>query len=115
VAPVPYAAMLALAQTGADAAAVAPSDYRLKPAPPRTRITPDPCPVARAGEIVVCARRGEGQRLRTLVPPAGVKEPTPGIGFDLGGGARVEPRVSEVAMPNGQVSKRVTVDLKIPF
>jgi hypothetical protein len=117
VAPVSYAAVLAMAQAAGagEAPLVTPSDFTLRPPSKASRITPERCPEERPGEIVVCARRGEGPRLRPLVPPQGIEEPKPGLGIDLGGGARAEPRVSEVAMPNGRVSKRVTIDFKIPF
>jgi hypothetical protein len=115
LASVPYVALLALAQTAAgEAPGVTPSDFQLKPAPARTRITPDRCPEARAGEIVVCARRGQGNRLAPLVPPPGIEKEKQSPGIDIGGG-RLGPSVTEVAMPNGRVSKRITIDFKLPF
>lgn len=114
MAPVPYAAMLALAQADPAApTAVAPSGFRLKAGAAPARVTPEPCPVGRGGEIVVCGRRGQGQRLEPLPPPPGVK-PAQGLGTDFAGG-RLGPSVSEVGMPNGRVSKRITLDFKLPF
>jgi hypothetical protein len=113
VAAIPFAAILALAQAAAEPIAVSPADFRLKPQAAETRIAPERCPEGRGGEIVVCGHRGEGQRLRPLVPPPGVREKQP-LGLDFGG-VRVEPHVSEVGMPNGRVSKRITIDFKIPF
>jgi hypothetical protein len=91
--------------------AVTPSDFQLKPAPPR-----DPalrCPEPRPGEILVCGRRGQGQRLQALPPPPGAR-PGQTVGIDVAGG-RLGPRVSEVTFPNGQVSKRITLDFTLPF
>jgi hypothetical protein len=114
VAPIAYATIVALAQASdGGGTAVAPSDFRLQPGPPGVRVTP-PCGAGEAGEIVVCGRRDQGQRLRPLAPPPGLR-PHQSPGIDLGGGVRAEPHVSEVAMPDGRLSKRVTIDLKIPF
>jgi hypothetical protein len=90
---------------------VATSDFRLKPAAPA-----DPtqrCPAPRAGEILVCARRGQGQRLAPLAPPPGV-HPGQSLGIDFGGG-RLEPHVRQVVMPNGRVSKRIMLEFTMPF
>lgn len=94
--------------------AVAPSAFRLTPAAARgARIVPEPCPAPRPGEILVCGRRGQGQRLRALPPPPGVK-PHQDVGTDFAGG-RIEPHMHEEAMPQGRVSKRFTIDFRLPF
>jgi len=91
---------------------VTPSDFRLKPAAPGINVLPhcaDPAP----GEILVCGRRGQGQRVTELRLPPGVK-PRQRVGFDLGGG-RVQPAMHEQGMPQGRVSKRFTIDFLFPF
>lgn len=90
---------------------VAPGNFSLKPAAPA-----DPargCADARPGEILVCGRRGQSLRLAPLTPPPGV-HPKGDLGVDFAGG-RLAPHVSEVVFPNGQVSKRITLDFKLPF
>jgi hypothetical protein len=108
VVPVAYAIQAAAAPAPTD---VAPSDFRLKPAAPA-----DPaqrCPEPRPGEILVCGRRGQGQRLAPLAPPPGV-HPKRELGVDLGGG-RLGPAMRQVAMPNGRVSNRIMIEFKLPF
>lgn len=80
------------------------------------RATPQDCRRdAAAGEIVVCGRRPDEHRYREVKPPAGLEVDGEGlIGFDLGG-ARVEPGLSQVGMPDGRVSKRIMVVVKMPF
>ena len=78
------------------------------------RATPQDCRRnAAAGEIVVCGRQPDEYRYKEVKPPAGL-EVDGVIGFDLGG-ARVEPGLSQVAMPDGRVSKRIMVTVKVPF
>jgi hypothetical protein len=93
---------------------VAPSDFQLKPGAPGGRITPERCPQAQGGEILVCGRRGPGQRIEPLTLPPGVKPPQR-VGVDLGGGARAQPAMHEEGMPQGRVSKRFTIDFLFPF
>jgi hypothetical protein len=92
------------------------SDFQLKPPPASLRVTPEDCRrSAAAGDIVVCGRSQEQHRVRELKPPAGIEIDEPGvIGMDLGG-ARVEPKLEQVGMPDGRISKRVMVTVKIPF
>jgi len=90
---------------------VTPSDFRLAPRPPA-----DPaqrCPEPRPGEILVCGRRGQGQRLETLAPPPGVHPPRP-LGVDVAGG-RLGPAMQQAAMPNGRISNRIMIQFKLPF
>jgi len=108
VVPVAY-----LIQAAAPAPAVTPSDFQLKPAAPGVATT-QRCPEPRPGEILVCGRRGQGQRLTALPPPPGAR-PKGHAGVDLGGGARAEPHMHEVGMPQGRVSKRFTIDFLFPF
>lgn len=80
------------------------------------RVTPQDCRRgAPAGEIVVCGRSPDEYRLKALKPPAGIEVKEGGvIGFDLGG-ARVEPSLGQVGMPDGRISKRFMVTVKVPF
>lgn len=80
------------------------------------RVTPDDCRrAAPAGDIVVCGRRPDEYRVTELKPPRGIAVGEGGvIGFDLGGG-RVEPELEQVMMPDGRISKRIMVTVKMPF
>jgi hypothetical protein len=107
-------AMIALAAAEGDSPPAIPSDFQLKPPARSERILPPPCRPERGDEIVVCGR-SEDRRLEPLKPPPGVHPSDGGvIGMDLGG-ARIEPKLEEVAMPGGAVSKRVMVTVKLPF
>jgi hypothetical protein len=80
------------------------------------RVTPEDCRrEAAAGEIVVCGRDSDAYRYREIKPPAGIEVDSGGvIGFDVGG-ARMEPGLSQVTMPDGRISKRIMVTVKVPF
>jgi hypothetical protein len=107
-------ALIALAAARGDPPAAVPPDFQLKPPPRGERILPPPCQRGRGDEIVVCGR-GEDERLREAKLPPGVElREGKVIGVDIGG-ARVEPKLEEVAMPRGAVSKRVMVTVKVPF
>jgi hypothetical protein len=95
---------------------VVPSEFILKPPPATSRVTPEGCRRgAAAGEIVVCGRGADAYRYKEVKPPAGIEVDSGGvIGLDLGG-SRVEPALSEVAMPDGRISKRIMVTVKVPF
>lgn len=92
------------------------SDFELKPPAVSLRATPQDCRRnAGAGEIVVCGRRPDEYRYKEVKPPPGIEVDEGGvIGFDLGG-ARVEPGLSQVTMPDGRVSKRIMATVKMPF
>lgn len=92
------------------------SGFELKPADVPLRVTPPDCRRgAAAGEIVVCGRSPDEYRLKALKPPRGIEVDEGGvIGFDLGG-ARVEPQLDQVTMPDGRISKRIMVTIKMPF
>ena len=92
------------------------SDFELKPPAPSLRATPQDCRRnSAAGDIVVCGRRPDEYRLKEIKVPEGMEIDEGGlIGFDLGG-ARVEPGLSQVAMPDGRISKRIMVTVKVPF
>jgi hypothetical protein len=95
---------------------VLPGGFELKPPAVSLRVTPPDCRrEAAAGEIVVCGRHADSYRYREVKPPAGIDVDDGGvIGVDLGG-ARVEPRLDEVGMPDGRISKRIMVTVKVPF
>ncbi|MFL6845679.1 MAG: hypothetical protein ACJ8ER_12445 [Allosphingosinicella sp.] len=95
---------------------IVPSEFSLKPPPASSRVTPQDCrrEVA-AGEIVVCGHDSDAYRYKEIKPPPGIEVDSGGvIGLDFGG-ARVEPEMTEVAMPDGRVSKRIMVTVKVPF
>lgn len=93
-----------------------PSDFELKSPAAPLRVTPEDCRrTAAAGEIVVCGRSADQYRAKEVKPPKGIEIHEGGvIGFDLGG-SRVEPLLQQVEMPQGQISKRVMVTVKVPF
>lgn len=93
-----------------------PSEFVLKPPAPSLRVTPRDCRRgAAAGEIVVCGRSPDEYRLKEIEVPKGMEIDEGGvIGLDLGG-ARVEPSLSQVGMPDGRISKRIMVTVKVPF
>lgn len=79
--------------------------------------TPTTCPpTADGGDIVVCGRQDAAEqfRLRPLpekyVPVAG-----PGMGFDLGKGARANLHTERGGTIDGKVSKRVMMTVTMPF
>jgi hypothetical protein len=95
-----------------------PSDFDLKAPPASLRVVPEDCRrSAAAGEIVVCGRSSDHYRAREIKPPKGIEIDERGgvIGLDLGGGARLEPSLSQVGMPDGRISKRFMVTVKVPF
>ncbi|HEX8513880.1 MAG TPA: hypothetical protein VF688_12330 [Allosphingosinicella sp.] len=108
--------ILLLAAAVAEPAAVAPSDFDLKAPVPSLRITPEDCRrTAAADEIVVCGRSRDRYRFKELKPPKGIVVDEPGVvGFDLGS-ARIEPGLEQVGMPDGRISKRIMVKVKVPF
>ena len=93
-----------------------PSDFELEPPPASLRITPQDCRrQAAAGEIVVCGRSSDLYRVKEIRPPKGVEIGEGGvIGLNLGG-SRVEPQLQQVGMPDGRISKRIMVTVKMPF
>lgn len=95
---------------------IVPSEFELKPPAASLRVTPQDCRrSAAAGEIVVCGRLADEYRLKEIKVPKGMEIDEGGvIGFDLGG-ARVEPGLSQVGMPDGRISKRIMVTVKVPF
>jgi hypothetical protein len=106
--------VLILLLAASDPVAVAPIDYRL-PMQESPRIVGD-CRRGAGDEIVVCGRRGQGQRLEELTPPPGTEGRAEGevIGKDLSFG-RIEPDLQTVVRQDGSVDRRVMVKLKIPF
>ena len=93
-----------------------PGDFELKPPAAPARLTPEDCRrEAAAGEIVVCGRSADHYRARELKPPKGIEIDEGGvIGRDVGG-ARVEPLLQQVVMPDGRISKRIMVTVKMSF
>jgi hypothetical protein len=52
--------------------------------------------------------------VRELRPPPGIVDRSGVIGVDLGG-ARLEPKLGQIAMPESRISKRIMVTVKVPF
>jgi hypothetical protein len=95
---------------------IAASEFVLEAPAPSLRAVPNDCRRgAGAGDIVVCGRRRDDYRVRDIRPPKGIEIEEGGVvGFDIGG-SRVEPSLSQVAMPDGRISKRIMVTIKVPF
>lgn len=108
--------MIALAVADGEPPAAVPPDFQLKPPARDEHVLPPPCRPEGGDEIVVCGRDGERDRLRDAKLPPGVRVHEGGVvGVDLGGGARLEPKLEEVVLQEGLVSKRVMVTVKVPF
>ena len=87
----------------------------LPPRPPReARATPRCAPGAEE-EIVVCGARdgGERFRLRPLAPTP--EKAPPKAEFGIAGAVKGAVRTDAEAMPGGTISKRLMMDLKLPF
>ncbi len=110
------ATIILLAVAAPEPVKIVPSGFELKPAATSLRVTPPDCRrTAAAGEIVVCGRSPDEYRVREVKPPKGIEIDEGGvIGLDLGG-ARVEPSLSQVGMPDGRISKRIMLRVKVPF
>ena len=101
------------AASSAPAGAV-PIEFDLKTHKP----APDPegaaaCAQQSASDIVVCGRRGPGYRVPELDGRYDEKPLRAEIG--IGGGTTVRAYVESVEFPNGQVSKRAMVGVKMKF
>lgn len=79
--------------------------------------SPDGVPTCEASalEIVVCgkARDPDRYRLKPMEPMASSAPPR--AEWELGGGVRAGVAASQVPMPQGAVSNRVMVTVKLPF
>ncbi|TFI58381.1 hypothetical protein E2493_10380 [Sphingomonas parva] len=108
------AALLMMLQ--ASATPPLPSDFDLARLPePRPDLSAAlRCPPDRGDEIVVCGRRPKGEdypidrKADYAAKPIRAEK-------DLGGGATGGIYVDSVAMPGGQISKRITVGVKVAF
>jgi len=76
---------------------------------------PDACRGQNASEIVVCGRRqaGDGYRLKEL--SRAFEEKPLRAETSISGGAVARAYVDSVMMPNGEISKRAMVGVKIGF
>ena len=109
-------ATILLLSAAAEPAAVEVTDWRLQPPQAPERITPGRCREAAAeGDIVVCGRRPEDHLPGTI---EGAEEFAAGgpkrITHDLGFGT-LSPELEQVAMPDGQISKRILIRFRMPF
>ena len=111
-----HAALLIMLQAGASV----PSGFDLATLPTEPR--PDLSAALRCGpsapaedeEIVVCARRAKNDDY-PVDPRADYARKPLRAEKDLGGGTTGGVTVLSVEMPGGQVSKRITVGIKMPF
>ncbi len=86
-------------------------------ADPQTRARPDTCRSRsdENGEIIVCGRTNNGRyRLQPLTTQYD-KPKGPGIGFDLGNGARGNAYTTRTVSPDGKPDKRIMVTVTVPF
>lgn len=76
---------------------------------------PDACRGQNPSDIVVCGRRqaGDGYRLKEM--PRTYEENPLRAETSIGGGAKARAFVDSVAMPDGQISKRIMFGIKVPF
>ena len=100
--------LLAL-QASAPATPMAPIDFDLAEVARR----PKRCSDASPNEIVVCARRGQGDRLKPIPGAAELDRPEDAA-IDLPGGMKGS-AVVESATVGGFQSNRVMVRIKMPF
>lgn len=109
-------ATILLLIAAAEPPAVEPTDWRLKPRPAPERITPGRCREAVAeGDLVVCGRRPEEFLPGTPEGAAEIESGPPGrLSHDIGIGT-LSPEIEQVEMPQGKISKRALVRLRIPF
>lgn len=110
------ATIILLAAGAPEPVKIVTSEFELKPPARPLRVTPQDCRrEAAAGEIVVCGRSPDAYRAQEIKVPKGMEIDEGGIiGFDVGG-ARVEPSLSQVGMPDGRISKRIMMKVKVPF
>ncbi|TMJ11584.1 MAG: hypothetical protein E6G94_15710 [Alphaproteobacteria bacterium] len=82
------------------------------------RIVDDPCRKP-DGEIVVCGRRGESDKYRITGLPTKqeqkIRDPGIPVGIDLNGTTRLGVVVDQVVFPQGMISQRAMVSVRIKF
>ena len=72
------------------------------------------CPPGEDGAIVVCGRRlKEGYPLERMEREFAVRPPVAEVG--LGGNVRGRAFVEQAEMPNGEVSNRIMLGIRLPF
>jgi hypothetical protein len=112
---VPIAQPLLALLLGAPAAAGGTGLGEERPLP---RIVEDPCRAAGNGDVVVCGRRNP-DRFRITDLPRGQEQKKRDaaipVGIDLNGTTRVGIVVDQVQFPQGQISQRAMVSVKIKF
>jgi hypothetical protein len=106
---------LQAAASPAERGAVAPVDFDLARAKPGEPVLRRACAGATPGEIVVCGRPPPGGDY-PLEEMAKIYETGPlDSEVSLGDGVRGSVTVDSVAMPNGEISKRVMVNVGVKF
>lgn len=78
---------------------------------------PASCPTAESGsDIVVCGRQDVAEKFRARPLPEKYAEVGgPGIGVDLGKGARGNLYAAQAQSPDGKPDKRIMVTVTMPF
>jgi len=114
-----HAALLMMLQAGAGASPPMPSQFDLAelPAAPRPDLSATlrcRADAAEDTEIVVCGRRAKGEDYPVDEQADYARKPIRAE-KDIGGGATAGVYVDSVEMPGGQVSKRITIGIKMPF
>ena len=110
--PVPWIFAL---QTAAASAAPLPVDYDLAKAPSEWSMNATGrCGSQDGAEIVVCGRRGGGGYPMEKWERIFAQKPLVAEA-DIGRGATARAYVQRVEMPNGEVSNRMMVGIKLPF
>jgi hypothetical protein len=108
-------AMLMMLQASIPVAAPMPTDSA--PVDPPTPTKSETCRSRsdEDGEIIVCGRTNNGRyRLKPLTTQYD-KPKGPGLGFDLGDGARGNVYAMTTQSPDGKPDKRIMVTVTMPF
>ena len=104
------------AASPAPPAGAAPVDFDLADVPEAAPGLRRTCRGADSDEIVVCGQRRRGGGDYPLEAMARIFETKPIVAeTGIGGGAVARAFVESVTMPNGEVSNRVMVGIKLPF
>ncbi|WP_158266553.1 hypothetical protein [Allosphingosinicella deserti] len=107
---------LLIFQASASAPSLPPSDFDLAKlrAIDLTPSITGRCGSQPSGEIVVCGRRQDEDAGVKYRPEFAEQQPL-AAEIGIGGGAKARAFVDQVGMPDGQISKRIMVGIKVPF
>jgi hypothetical protein len=109
-------ALLLAFQTAASVPLAVPSDFDLA----KVKASEDPdqrraCRGGDSAEILVCGRRRPGNDYPFEEMERLFREKPIRAEVGIGGGATARAYVDQVEMPQGQVSKRIMIGIKMPF